>query len=411
MICSGSGWPGIIAHADMDAFYAAIEQLDDPTLRGRPVLVGPPSSRGVVLTASYEARPYGVGSAMPMAQARRMCTDAVIVPPRFDRYQEVSATIMSVFADFSPEVEALSLDEAFIDMTGSERLFGGPEAIGHRLKAAIRDATCGLTASVGISSTKYVAKVASACQKPDGLTVVRPEDAKAWLAQFPVSRLWGAGPKTQARLQQLGLHTIGDVASADPHFLSEKLGSVGLHFRSLAHAEDPRRVIGRRTSKSIGSEHTLVKDVHRKPDIKLHLRRSAETIARRLRRKSYVALGVGIKLKTSDFQIVTRQQRLSEPTDVAERLYCVGVSLLEHVDHPGPFRLIGMVAYDLAGTGDVSQLELFGTLSRQRRLEVAVDGLVEKFGADIVHRAHDFGNSTSATLAHTLDFLDDQNLE
>ena len=169
MIRSESGWTRIIAHADMDAFYAAIEQLDDPSLRGRPVLVGPPSNRGVVLTASYEARPYGVGSAMPMVQARRMCPDAVIVPPRFDRYQEISARIMSVFADFSPDVEALSLVEAFLDMTGSERLFGAPEAMGHRLKARVRDATEGLTASVGISATKYVAKVASGCRKPDGL--------------------------------------------------------------------------------------------------------------------------------------------------------------------------------------------------------------------------------------------------
>src|SRR6476469_9762553 len=170
-------WPRIVAHADMDAFYAAIEQLDDASLRGRPLLVGPQSARGVVLTASYEARPYGVGSAMPMTQARRMCPDAVIIPPRFDRYQEVSATIMKVFSDFSPDVEALSLDEAFLDMTGSEQLFGDPESIGRRLKSAIREATGGLTASVGLSATKYVAKVASACQKPDGLTVVPPQDA------------------------------------------------------------------------------------------------------------------------------------------------------------------------------------------------------------------------------------------
>ena len=196
MIRSKGAWPRIIAHADMDAFYAAIEQLDDPGLRGKPVLVGHPSARGVVLTASYEARPYRVGSAMPMAQARRRCPAAVIVPPRFDRYQEVSAAIMSVFGDFSPEVEALSLDEAFLDMTGSERLFGAPEAMGNQLKAAIREATGGLTASVGISSTKYVAKVASGCRKPDGLTVVRPEDAKTWLASLPVCSLWGAGPKT-----------------------------------------------------------------------------------------------------------------------------------------------------------------------------------------------------------------------
>ena len=303
----------------MDAFYAAIEQRDDPSLRGRPLLVGPPSARGVVLTASYEARPYGVGSAMPMATARRMCPSAVIVPPRFERYQEVSAIIMRVFSDFSPDVETLSLDEAFLDMTGSEQLFGDPESIGRRLKSAICEATGGLTASVGLSATKYVAKVASACQKPDGLTVVPPKEAKAWLAPLSVSWLWGAGPKTQARLHQLGLRTIGDVANADPKLLSAKLGSAGLHFHTLAQAEDPRPVIGRQASKSVGSEHTLDEDVCDKADIKLHLRRSADTIGRRLRKKNYAALGVGIKLKTADFQIVTRQHRLSEPTDIAER--------------------------------------------------------------------------------------------
>jgi DNA polymerase-4 len=224
MILSDKVWPRVVAHADMDAFYAAVEQLDDPALRGRPLLVGSASGRGVVLTASYEARPYGVGSAMPMAKARRLCPSAVIVPPRFDRYQDVSRTIMDVFYDFSPEVEALSLDEAFLDMTGSERLFGTPESIGRRLKTAVREATGGLTASVGLSATKYVAKVASGYRKPDGLTVVAAEEARAWLAPFPVSRLWGAGPKNQARLHNIGLHTIGDVADADPIFLSRQLG-------------------------------------------------------------------------------------------------------------------------------------------------------------------------------------------
>ncbi|MGH6803670.1 MAG: DNA polymerase IV [Methyloceanibacter sp.] len=246
MIRSEKVWPRVVAHADMDAFYAAIEQLDDPALRGRPVLVGPPSGRGVVLTASYEARPYGVGSAMPMAQARRLCPSAVVIPPRFDRYQEVSKTIMRVFSNFSPEVEAISLDEAFLEMTGSEQLFGDPEAIGHRLKDAIREATGGLTASVGLSATKYVAKVASACQKPNGLTVVPPEQAKAWLAPLPVSRLWGVGPKTQARLHQIGLHTIGEVANADPESLSANLVRSCLHFHALDHAEDPRPVIVQR---------------------------------------------------------------------------------------------------------------------------------------------------------------------
>jgi DNA polymerase-4 len=244
---------------------------------------------------------------MPMAKARRLCPSAVIMPPRFDRYQEISQTIMRVFSDFSPEVEALSLDEAFLDMTGSAQPFGDPQSIGSRLKDAVREVTGGLTASVGLSATKYVAKVASAFQKPDGLTVVPPDDAKAWLAPLPVSWLWGAGPKTQARLRQIGLHTIGNVADADPGFLSAKLGSVGLHFHALAQAEDARPVTGRRASKSIGSEHTLDKDVREKAEIKLHLRRSADAIGRRLRQKRYVAFGVGVKLKTTDFQILTRQ--------------------------------------------------------------------------------------------------------
>jgi DNA polymerase-4 len=408
MIRSTRIWPRITAHADMDAFYAAIEQLDDPALRGRPILVGSPSDRGVVLTASYEARPYGVGSAMPMAQARRKCPNALIIPPRFDRYQQVSKLIMGAFADFSPHVEALSLDEAFLDMTGSEELFGAPELMGHRLKMAIREVTGGLTASVGLSATKYVAKIASAFHKPDGLTVVPPEGAKAWLAPLPVSRLWGVGPKTQDRLHQLGLRTIGSVAGADPKFLSTKLGSAGLHFYTLAHAEDPRPVLGSRMSKSIGSENTLDWDVSEKPDIKFHMRRSADVIGRRLRQKNYLALGVGLKLKTARFQLISRRHRLNEPTDIAERLYSVAVDLLEHIDHSGPFRLIGLVAYDLVGSDDVAQPDLFNTLGRRRQLEVAIDRLAERFGINIVHRAEDLDQPAGMRLAATLDHLEDQ---
>ncbi len=407
MSCSHEDWPRIVAHADMDAFYAAVEQLDDPTLRGRPLLVGPPSSRGVVLTGSYEARPFGVGSAMPMARARRLCPSAVVVPPRFDRYQQVSATIMQVFADFSPDVEALSLDEAFLDMTGSEQLFGDPVSMGRRLKAAIREATGGLSASVGLSATKYVAKVASAHQKPDGLTVVPPGIAEAWLAPLPVSRLWGAGAKTEPRLRALGLRTIGDVAAADPKMLAAQFGKLGLHFHTLAHAEDSRPVDGRRAAKSIGSEHTLDRDVCDESEIKLHLRRSAAAIGRRLRKKGYVAFGVGVKLKTADFKILTRQQRLAEATDVAEQLYTVGVELLGQFSHPGPFRLVGMVAYDLAGAGDLMQTGLFDDFARQRRLELAIDDLVERFGCNVVLRADDLAEPRDLTLAANLDFLDD----
>jgi DNA polymerase-4 len=395
----------------MDAFYAAIEQLDDPALRGRPVLVGSPTGRGVVLTASYEARPFGVGSAMAMAKARRLCPQAVIIPPRFDRYQEASRTIMKVFSDFSPDVEALSLDEAFLDMTGSENIFGGPESIGRRIKDAVREATGGLRASVGLSGTKYVAKAASAYRKPDGLTVVPAEEAKAWLAPLPVSWLWGAGPKNQARLHDLGLHTIGNVAAVDAKFLYDKLGKAGLHFYTLAQAEDPRPVSGGRQSKSVGSEHTLEEDVRAKSDIKRHLHRSADAIGRRLKKKSYVAFGVGIKLKTSDFQILSRQRRLCEPTDVTARLYSVGLDLLSKLQHPGPFRLVGMVAYDLVGIDHVAQLDMFSPLARQRRLEMAIDALATRFGTDVVSRANDFAGKGELHFAPTLDFLDDHILD
>ena len=400
-------WPRIVAHADMDAFYASVEQLDDPSLRGKPLLIGSPSPRGVVLTASYEARPYGVGSAMPMVKARRLCPDAVVVRPRFERYQEISAAIMRAFGEFSPEVEPLSLDEAFIDMTGSERLFGDPRAMGLRLKEAVRAATGGLSASVGISATKYVAKVASAHQKPDGLTVVPPETAKAWLAPLPVSRLWGAGQKTEPRLLALGLRTIGDVAEADPRLLADKLGRLGLHFHTLAQAKDPRRVEGHRRSKSIGSENTLARDVRDKSEIKLHLRRSADKIARRLRTKGFVASGVGVKLKTADFKILTRQHHLPEPTDVAEQLYSVGVALLEAFNHKGPFRLVGMTAYDLAQTGAATQTALFDNFGRRRQLEVAIDTLAARFGGNVVQRGEELDARGGLTLTPNLDFLDD----
>jgi len=286
-------WPRVIAHADMDAFYAAIEQLDDPTLRGRPLLVGPNSARGVVLTASYEARPFGVGSAMPMARARRLCPKALVVPPRFERYQQVSKVIMDLFEDFSPRVEPLSLDEAFLDMTGSGKLFGTPEAIGRKLKAAVREVTGGLTASVGMSATKYVAKVASGHQKPDGLTIVAPDGARSWLAPQSVRNLWGAGPKTTARLEALGLRTIGDVAACDPAWLERSLGSMGLRFIALAHGEDFREVSGSREARGLSSERTLSVDVSVRKEIEAYLRSAAETVAQRLRRRG---LRVSVKL-------------------------------------------------------------------------------------------------------------------
>ncbi len=397
-------WARVVAHADMDAFYASVEQLDDPNLRGRPVIVGPRSKRGVVLTASYEARPFGVGSAMPMVKALRLCPDAVVVPPRFDRYTEFSARIMAVFEDFSPRVEPLSLDEAFLDMTGSEHLFGPPRRMGERIKAAVKEATGGLTASVGLSQTKYVAKVASGYQKPDGLTVVPMENAVSWLAPQSVARLWGAGPKTQARLHALGYQTIGDIAGAPPERLQAALGSLGNHLFELANARDPRRIEGHRVARSMGSDRTLNIDVSAREDILLYLRRSADHIARRLRRKNYLAGGVRVRLKTTDFKLLTRQCTLTEPTDVAETLYGAAQKMLDRFDHPGPFRLVGLAAHSLERPSESKQLGLLDE-SKARALEVALDRLAERYGDNVVRRARDITQTTVADTTPNLDFL------
>jgi DNA polymerase-4 len=293
-------------------------------------------------------------------------------------------------------------------MTGAEGVFGAPHEMGRQLKAAIREATGGLTASIGVSATKYVAKVASGFAKPDGLTIVPPGEAKAWLAPQPVSRLWGAGPKTQARLHELGLKSIGEVADADPGMLAERLGSAGAHFYALAHARDPRRVEHRRSSKSIGSERTLGKDVARREDIQLQLRRSADTVGRRLRANGYLAHGVRVKLKTSDFQILTRQRQLEPPTDTAETLYDEAVSLLREFGHPGPFRLIGLAAYDLSKGDDPMQLELFGAQAKRRGLEAAIDDLIARFDEGVVRRAKDLLEPAGRRMGATLDFLDDE---
>jgi DNA polymerase-4 len=398
----------MIVHADMDAFYAAVEQLDDPSLRGRALLIGPDSPRGVVLTASYEARPYGVGSAMPMQKARRLCPHALIVPPRFERYQEMSARIMKAFGDFSPDVEALSLDEAFLDMTGTERLLGTPDVIGRRLKHAVRDVTGGLTASVGISGTRFVAKVASGFRKPDGLTIVRPDVARAWLAPLPVSSLWGAGAKTAARLRQLGLATIGDVAAADADWLVAKLGALGARFYDLARAIDARSIDGARRASSVGSEHTLNADVSAPNEIEQHLRAAAETVAQRLRKKRLVASGVRLKLKRSDFRILTRQCVLPEPTDVGATLLAYALRLLAAIDDCGPFRLVGVTAYDLSSVVAEPQLELVASgKGRARRLEVALDGIEARFGSGSVQRAADLQRDRGVVAPANLDFLDD----
>ena len=397
-----------MAHADMDAFYAAVEQMDDPSLRGRPVIVGPKSARGVVLTASYEARRFGVGSAMAMTEAMRRCPQAVVVEPHFDRYLQLSAETMRVLGDFSPRVEALSLDEAFLDMSGAEAIFGGPREMGRQIKQAVFEAT-GLRISVGLSATKYVAKVASAHDKPDGLTVVPQDSAKEWLAPMPVTRLWGVGKKTGPRLAALGYNVIGDIAMADARLLRRQFGNAGVRIHDLAHACDPRPVRRTRVAKSIGSDRTLRADVSQREDIELHLRRAADRIARRVRSNGYVAGGVRVRLKTSRFELLARQRSLSKPVDLASEFFAVGRRLLDEFDHPGPFRLVGMTAFDLDWRRGPQQLDLFDDVVK-RDLETTIDCLVERFGRDAIVRARDLGHPGTVGGGVNLDFLESESL-
>ncbi len=384
-------WPRIILHADMDAFYAAVEQRDRPEVRGKPVIVGGTGNRGVVSTASYEARPFGVHSAMPMVQARRLCPDAIVLPPDFERYRAASDRIMEVFGSYSPLVEPLSLDEAFLDMTGSEGLFGSPREMGERIQRDVAAATGGLTVSIGAATTKFVAKVASDFDKPDGLVLVPPEETLDFLWPLPVSRLWGVGPRTQERLERLGLATIGDVARLERSSLRDSLGSLGEHIWRLANADDPREVVPEREAKSVGAEYTLEHDVVGERDIRHHLQHAAEKVARRLRSKGLVASAVRVKLKTSEFKLLTHQTALAHPSDASGDLLAGAVELLGRFDLTMPYRLVGLAAFDLISSDTPVQGELFpdAVSERSRRLDRALDTVHERFGGGAVKRGSD----------------------
>jgi DNA polymerase-4 len=373
----------------MDAFYAAVEQRDRPELRGKPVIVGGMGRRGVVSTASYEARPFGVHSAMPSEEARRLCPQGIFVPPDFKRYEEASIRVMEVFGRFSPKVEPLSLDEAFLDMTGAEGLFGPPREMGRRIKEAVREATGGLTVSVGAAPCKYVAKVASDFRKPDGLTIVSPAEVHDFLWPLPVSRLWGVGPKSQVRLESLGLRTIGDVAAAGEAYLKARLGELGPHIRRLAWGEDEREVEPDREAKSVGSEVTLDEDVLGESEIEPHLRRAAAIVARKLRQDGIAAEGIRVKLKTHQFRLLTRQRAVSPPTDSEHELFTAACSLLPEFDLEVPMRLVGLAAYDLSPSGAARQASLFEEAQRdeRRKLDRTLDGLRQRFGQDAIRWA------------------------
>jgi DNA polymerase IV len=382
--------PPAILHLDLDAFYASVEQRDHPELRGRPVIVGGLGHRGVVAAASYEARRFGVRSAMPTVRARRACPDGVFLPPALERYSAVSEQVMAVLREATPLVEPLSLDEAFLDVRGAHRLLGtGPE-IAARLRERIK-AELALTASVGVATTKMLAKIASDLSKPDGLLVVEPGTELAFLHPLPVSRLWGVGPKTLAKLAQLGVDTVGELAEVPEDTLVRSVGEAhGRHLHRLAHNVDDRPVEPERTVKSIGHEETFATDRADRAGLARDVVRMSDLVAARLRSSHQVARTVQLKVRYRDFTTITRAHTLPGPTDLAVTIAAEVKALLDAVDLRDGIRLLGVTALSLEAPGAVQeQLDLDAptTPPEVAALERTIDAVRARFGADAVGRA------------------------
>jgi DNA polymerase-4 len=368
-----------VIHVDMDAFFASVEQRDRPELQGRPVIVGAdPRGRGVVSAASYEARRFGVHSAIPIGRAARLCPEAVFLPVDRDKYVAVSRRIMRILADFTPLIEPVSIDEAFLDVTASRRLFGEGAAIARRIKSRIRQEVA-LTASVGVASNKFVAKVASDLEKPDGLVVVRPGAEAAFLDPLPVSRLWGVGRVTASQLDALGIRSIGQLARAPATQLAAGVGSAADILAALARGIDDRPVEPLSPPKSVGAEETFETDHRDAERLRATLRRQAERVARELREQGYAARTVTLKLRFADFSTITRSHT-GDPTQDGLTIYRQVIALLDRVSRARPVRLIGLSVSGLgpAGEGQLSLLDAAAV--RRERLARAVDRLLERFG-------------------------------
>lgn len=376
-----------ILHVDMDAFYASVEARDDPTLAGKPLLVGGTGGRGVVAAASYEARHFGIHSAMPMREALRRCPQAVCVRPRMTRYKEVSRQVFGVFAEFTDQVEGLSLDEAFLDVTASRSLHGQPEAMAREIKRRIRERT-GLTASVGVAPNKLLAKLASEMDKPDGLTVIRAADAQAVLDPLPVGRLHGIGRKTAARLEEQGLFTLGQLRAAPEAVLWPLFGRDTRQMRDRAAGIDERPVVADAAEQQLSTEETFDSDLTDREALHGHLAALADRTASRLRAKGLKAGLVFIKVRRRDFATFTRQRSFTPATQETRLVVGVAASLFEEWldEHPrAALRLLGVGVGRLA---PADQLELFATPAPDAgsRLDAALDGIRGRFGERAVRR-------------------------
>jgi len=379
-----------ILHVDMDAFYASVEVRDQPALAGRPVVVGGGGTRGVVLSATYEARAFGIRSAMPVIRARRLCPQAVFVPPRPRVYAATSKEVMAIFGSVTPAVEPLSLDEAFLDVSGAIRLLGTPSGIGAQIRAVVAEQQ-GITCSVGVAPSKFVAKIASAHCKPDGLLVVSQAGVVDFLHQLPVAALWGVGERTGEVLARLGLRTVADIAHTPVTALQRELGvAQGTHLAALAWGQDARRVTPHVPDKSVGAEETFEVDVADPERIRRELLRLSGRTANGLRSGGHVARTISIKIRLASFKTMTRSRTLAHPTDVAHEIYATACLLYAGagLDHGARLRLVGVRASGLIPVaGAATQPTLDERPAGWREAEQALDLIARRFGANAVRPA------------------------
>jgi DNA polymerase-4 len=380
-----------ILHADLDAFYASVEMLDNPALRGKPVIVGgDPNARGVVSAASYEARAFGVHSAMPLRTAQRLCPQGVFLPGRFDRYHELSRQVMAIFAAYTPLVEPISLDEAFMDVTGSRAALGDGETIAGAIKQRVLD-EAGLVVSVGVATNKLCAKVASDLRKPDALVVVPPGGEAQFLAPLPVTRLWGVGPQARQALSDYGVTTIGQLAALPEATLRRRFGTHGAELRLRSQGIDPSPVVPTHAPKSVGHELTFDHDVFDARRLETTLLDLAESVASRLRRHDLAAGAVQLKLRYEGFDTITRQAPLGRQVRESEPIYELGVTLLRKALAPGrAVRLIGLTAIHLSSA---QQLTLFDAPGRTDRITESIDAVRKRFGDEAITRARLVGRA------------------
>lgn len=386
-----------ILHVDMDAFFASVELLERPDARGKPAIVGHAGGRGVVTSATYEARRYGVRSAMPMSQALRLCPSAIILPPHYERYTEYSARVMDIFHEVTPLVEPLSIDEAFLDVSGARRLLGSPRRIAELIRSRVLEET-GLTCSVGVAATKFMAKLASGRAKPDGLLVVPRAETLSFLRPLPVGALWGVGASTQASLERMGLLTVADLADAPLHVLQKAVGDAsGRRLHDLANGRDARRVVTESREKSIGHENTFGTDVGDLDTLRREFLRLSGRVGERLRKHELVARTVAIKVRFSDFRTITRSRTLAEPTNVGRRLFEEAWDVFEALSldvRQTPLRLIGVRAEQLLDAGG-DALALWDPDEEWRETERTLDAVSARFGrgmigpASLVRRSRD----------------------